>query len=213
MDGDQRSGRIEAEADFLLALVDDADDITLHEMQRRLADDGIEVGIGSLWRFFDRSGITWKKTAHASEQDRPDVLKARQEWFDGQIDLDTEKLVLIDKTGLSTKMARRYGRSPGGKRCGSGVPHGHWKTTTFTGALRLTGTTAPMVLDGALNGIAFHAYVEQVLVPTLNPGDVVVIDYLPAHKANGVCQADGVRRAIEQAGGPVAISAAPTAPL
>jgi len=115
-----------------------------------------------------------KKTAHASEQDRPDVLTRRQDWFDGQIDLDPEKLVFIDETGLSTKMARRYGRSPRGERCRSGVPHGHWNTTTFTGALRITGMTAPMVLDGAMNGIAFRAYLEQVLVPTLKPGDVVV---------------------------------------
>lgn len=135
-----------------------------------------------------------KKTAHASEQDRPDILKRRQAWFDGQVDLDPERLVFIDETGLSTKMARRYGRSPRGERCRSGVPHGHWKTTTFTGALRITGMTAPMVLDGAMNGIAFRAYVEQVLVPALSPGDVVVMDNLPAHKA------EGVRQAIERAG-------------
>lgn len=135
-----------------------------------------------------------KKTAHASEQSRPDVLKSREEWFDSQLDLDPERLVFIDETGLSTKMARRYGRSPRGERCRSGLPHGHWKTTTFTGALRISGMTAPMVLDGAMNGIAFRAYVEQVLVPTLLPGDIVVMDNLPAHKA------EGVREAIEQAG-------------
>jgi transposase len=74
------------------------------------------------------------------------------------------------------------------------VPHGHWKTTTFTGALRLSGMTAPFVYDGAMNGNVFRAYVEQVLVPTLVPGDVVVMDNLPAHKAAGV------RDAIETAG-------------
>lgn len=62
------------------------------------------------------------------------------------------------------------------------MPHGHWKTTTFVGALRLEGMTAPMVLDGAMNGPAFLAYVEQVLAPTLSPGDIVVLDNLPAHK-------------------------------
>jgi transposase len=134
-----------------------------------------------------------KKTAHASEQERPDLLKRRQAWFDEQLELDPEKLVFIDETGLSTKMARRYGRAPRGERCRSGVPHGHWKTTTFTGALRLSGMTAPMLLDGAMNGIAFRAYVEQVLVPTLRPGDVVIMDNLPAHKA------EGVRTAIEAA--------------
>jgi transposase len=102
--------------------------------------------------------------------------------------------VFIDETGLSTKMARLRGRAPRGERCRAGVPHGHWKTTTFTGALRLTGMTAPFVYDGAMNGNVFLAYVEQVLVPTLSPGDVVVMDNLPAHKAAGV------RDAIEAAG-------------
>ncbi len=91
-------------------------------------------------------------------------------------------------------MARRYGRAPRGQRCQAPVPHGHWKTTTFVGALRLEGMTAPMVLDGAMHGAAFLAYVEQVLVPTLKPGDIVVMDNLPAHKPVAV------RRAIEAAG-------------
>jgi len=91
-------------------------------------------------------------------------------------------------------MARTRGRAPRGERCRAPVPHGHWKTTTFTGALRLSGMTAPMVLDGPMNAAAFVAYVEQVLAPTLQPGDVVVMDNLPAHKAGGV------RAAIEQAG-------------
>ncbi len=91
-------------------------------------------------------------------------------------------------------MARRYGRAPRGQRCRAPVPHGHWKTTTFVGALRLQGMTAPMVLDGAMHGAAFLAYVEQVLVPTLKPGDVVVMDNLPAHKPLAV------RRAIAAAG-------------
>jgi transposase len=110
------------------------------------------------------------------------------------LDLDPAKLVFIDETGLSTKMARLRGRALCGERCRAGVPHGHWKTTTFTGALRLTGMTAPFVYDGAMNGTVFLAYVEQVLVPTLSPGDIVVMDNLPAHKASGV------REAIEKAG-------------
>jgi transposase len=102
--------------------------------------------------------------------------------------------VFIDETGASTKMARRYGRAPRGERCRAPVPHGHWKTTTFVGALRLEGMTAPMLLDGAMHGAAFLAYVEQVLVPTLQSGDVVVMDNLPAHKPAAV------RKAIEAAG-------------
>ena len=74
------------------------------------------------------------------------------------------------------------------------MPHGHWKTTTFVGALRLGGMTAPMVLDGAMYGAAFRAYVEQVLVPTLSPGDIVVMDNLSAHRSAAV------RDAIQSAG-------------
>ena len=91
-------------------------------------------------------------------------------------------------------MARRYGRAPRGERCQAPVPYGHWKTTTFVGALRLEGMTAPMVLDGAMHGAAFLAYVEQVLVPTLSPGDIVIMDNLSAHKS------PAVRHAIEAAG-------------
>jgi transposase len=91
-------------------------------------------------------------------------------------------------------MARLRGRSKRGERCRAAIPHGHWKTTTFTAGLRLGGLTAPMVLDGPMNGVAFRVYIEQVLVPTLKPGDVVIMDNLPAHRVSGV------REAIEAAG-------------
>jgi transposase len=91
-------------------------------------------------------------------------------------------------------MARLYGRSRRGCRCVAAVPHGHWKTTTFVGALRLGGMTAPMVLDGPMDGAAFLVYVEQVLIPTLREGDIVVMDNLPAHKPAAI------RQAIERAG-------------
>jgi transposase len=102
--------------------------------------------------------------------------------------------VFIDETGASTKMTRLYGRARRGQRCRAPIPHGHWKTTTFTGALRLDGLTAPMVLDGPMNVAAFQAYVEQALIPMLKPGDIVVMDNLPAHKPASV------RRSIEAAG-------------
>ena len=134
-------------------------------------------------------GCRSKKTAHASEQQRPDVVRRRQAWFDAQPDLDPERLVFIDETGASTKMARRYGRTPRGERCRAPGPYGHWKTTTFVGALRFEGITAPMLLDGAMHGAASLAYVEQVLVPTLKPGNIVVMDNLPAHKPVAVREA------------------------
>src|SRR6516225_8263982 len=86
-------------------------------------------------------------------------------------------------------MARLYGRAPRGERCCAPVPHGHWKTTTFTAGLRYDGISAPMVLDGPMNGEAFLAYVEEALVPELRPRDIVIMDNLPAHKVHGVRQA------------------------
>ena len=115
-------------------------------------------------------------------------------WFEAQPDLDPTRLVFIDETGASTKMARLRGRARRGQRCRAPIPHGHWKTTTFTGALRLSGMTAPMVLDGPMNADAFRAYIDQVLVPTLAPGDVVIMDNLPAHRSATI------RDAIEAAG-------------
>jgi transposase len=98
--------------------------------------------------------------------------------------------VFIDETGASTKMARLYGRCARGQRLRVGLPHGHWKTTTFVAGLRLSGFTAPMVLDGPMTGPWtgpwFAAYVEQVVVPTLRPGDVVILDNLPPHKSAAV---------------------------
>jgi len=91
-------------------------------------------------------------------------------------------------------MARLRGWAAKGQRCRAAVPHGHWKTTTFTAGLRLNGLTAPMLLDGPMHGSAFRAYVEQVLVPELRSGDIVVMDNLPAHKVAGV------RETIEAAG-------------
>ena len=91
-------------------------------------------------------------------------------------------------------MVRLRGRALKGERCRASVPFGHWKTTTFTAALRSTGLTAPLVLDGPMDGVAFLAYVRQVLVPGLKPGDIVIMDNLPAHKVKGV------REAIEGAG-------------
>jgi transposase len=122
------------------------------------------------------------------------VAAERQAWRDAQLDLDPRRLVFVDETGASTKMARLYGRSAQGTRCVGAIPHGHWKTTTFVGGLRLSGIAAPMVLDGAMNGPAFLAWVEQMLAPALEPGDIVVMDNLPAHKPAAV------RAAIESRG-------------
>ncbi|MGI8724086.1 MAG: transposase [Methyloceanibacter sp.] len=84
---------------------------------------------------------------------------ARRRWFEGQLDLDPERLIFIDETGASTRMARLRGRARKGERCRASIPHGHCKTTTFTAGLRLDGLTAPMILDGPMHGGALLAYI------------------------------------------------------
>ena len=118
----------------------------------------------------------------------------RSAWAEKVPGLDPTKLVFLDETGANTKMTRRYGRAPRGQRLVGRVPHGHWKTTTFVAGLRAEGLVAPMVIDGAMNGDLFVAYARQVLVPTLRPGDIVVLDNLSRHKRVATV------RAIEGAG-------------
>jgi transposase len=130
-----------------------------------------------------------KKTLHAAEQHREDVTEERNHWQELQKTLDIEKVVFIDETWTKTNMTPSHGRAERGKRVIEHVPHGHWKTTTFVGALRHDGLTAPMVLDGAINGNYFLAYVEQVLLPTLHEGDIVVMDNLSSHQVTGVSEA------------------------
>jgi transposase len=111
-----------------------------------------------------------------------------------QPSLDPSRLVFLDETWATTNMARRYGRAPRGERALDAAPHGRWRTTTVVAALRADGVTAPLVLEGAINGPAFLAYVEQFLAPALRPGDVLVLDNLSSHKVAGV------REAVEAAG-------------
>jgi transposase len=155
---------------------------------------GIAASRTALWRFYEQHGVTFKKTLHAAEQQRADVAGARRRWIREQGTLDPERLVFIDETCTSTAMVRLRGRGPRGERLVDYAPHGHWKTITFVAGLRRHGMTAPFVLDGAMNGPMFLAYVDQCLVPTLKRGDIVVMDNLPVHKAAGA------QEAIEAAG-------------
>lgn len=133
-----------------------------------------------------------KKVLIASERDRPDVASQRTDWFAQQTGFDPSRLVFIDETWVKTNMTRPRGRAPRGQRLLDKVPHGHWKTTTFLAALRCSGLTAPLVIDGGINGALFLKWVKQELVPTLRKGDIVVMDNLSSHKVAGVRDAIAV---------------------
>ena len=109
--------------------------------------------------------------------------------------LDASRLIFLDETWATTNMARSHGRALRGERLVAPVPYGHWHTTTFLCGLRQDGLVAPLVLDGAINGAAFLAYVEQMLCPTLHPGDIVICDNLASHKVSGVREAIEARGA------------------
>src|SRR6266571_4842862 len=126
------------------------------------------------------TGSALKKIVHAAEQERPDVAEARQRWREDQPSLDPARLVFIDETGTSTNMTRLRGRGPRGAR--------------VVGGVRCGAVTAPFVIDRPMNGLIFRTYLERCLIPTLTPGDIVIMDNLSAHKVAGV------REALEAAG-------------
>jgi transposase len=129
-----------------------------------------------------------------SEQTRPDVARKRTRWKTYQDRIDRKRLVFIDETWVKTNMAPLRGWGPRGQRLKALAPYGHWKTMTFLAALRHDCIDAPWVFDGPINGDSFKAYVTEVLVPALQPGDVVVLDNLGSHKSKAV------RRAIRAVG-------------
>ena len=125
----------------------------------------------------------------ADERERPDVKRRRDRWQRHQGRIDPTRLVFIDETWVKTNMAPLRGWAPKGKRLPGAAPFGHWNTSTFIAALRHDRIDAPWVFDGPVNGDIFRIYVERVLVPTLRPGDVVVMDNLASHKGQAVRQA------------------------
>ena len=130
----------------------------------------------------------------AKEQDRPDVARRRRRWRLYQARVDPKRLVFIDETWTKDNMTPLRGWSPRGERLTAKAPFGRWRTMTFIAALRCDRIDAPCLFDGPINGEAFLAYVRTLLVPTLSPGDIVVMDNLGSHRGKLV------RRAIRQAG-------------
>jgi transposase len=129
-----------------------------------------------------------KKSVAAGERDRPDVARRRVQWIKYQDRIAPERLVFIDETGTRTDMAPLRGWAPRGERLTAKVPHGRWKTMTFLAALRHDRIDAPWFIEGPIDGASFRVYVEKVLLPTLRPGDVVIMDNLGSHKGKAVRQ-------------------------
>jgi transposase len=138
--------------------------------------------------FFAGSILAIKKSLFAAEQQRADVVRRRQRWRNVQQRLDPARLVFIDETWIKTNMAPLRGWAPRGQRLIAHAPHGRWRTLTFLAALRCDAITAPCVIDGPINGQWFAAYVEQILLPTLHRGDIVILDNLGSHKSRQVRQ-------------------------
>jgi len=125
----------------------------------------------------------------ASERDRPDIARRRAQWTKRQSRIDPKRLVFIDETWTKTNMEPLRGWAPRGERLVAKVPHRHWKTMTFVASLRYDRIEAPWLIDGPINGKGFRTYVEKALVPTLKPGDLVIMDNLGSHKGKAVRQA------------------------
>jgi transposase len=130
----------------------------------------------------------------ASEQDRPDVARRREQWAKYRNRIAPERLIFIDETWTKTNMAPLRGWAPRGSRLRAKVPHRRWKTMTFLAALRHDRIDAPWFIDGPINGERFRLYVEKVLVPTLRQDDLVIMDNLGSHRGKPI------RRAIRAAG-------------
>ncbi len=130
----------------------------------------------------------------AAEQARPDVARRRAQWCKYRNRINPDRLVFIDETWTKTNMAPLRGWAPRGQRIKAHVPHGHWQTMTFLAALRHDRVTAPWLLGGRINGDSFRIYVESVLVPTLSPGDIVIMAKIGSHTSHAV------RHAIRAAG-------------
>ncbi|HYX04643.1 MAG TPA: IS630 family transposase [Reyranella sp.] len=179
--------------DWLLRRCRDRE-FTLRGLVAELAERGLSVDYRVVWAFVHEEKLSYKKTLIASERERPDVARRRQQWMAYQDRIDPARLVFIDETWTKTNMAPLRGWSPLGQRLPAKVPHGRWTTMTFLAALRHDRVDAPWLIDGPINGDSFRQYIDEVLIPTLHPGDIVIMDNLGSHRSRAV------RRALRAAG-------------
>jgi transposase len=161
-------------------------DATLEELRQRL---GASCSLMTISRALRQLGLPRKKKIpRACEQDRPDVQERRREFCAELAGVDPRRLVYVDESGANTAMTRTHGRAPVGQRVYTNTP-GHWDSITMTYGLRLGGVTAPLAFEGATNTDIFESYVEDVLVPELKPGDVVIWDNLKPHQSEEAIEA------------------------
>jgi transposase len=172
--------------DRLRQLIREQPDATLKQLRE---DGGFACSLTTLWRSLRRQNLTRKKkTRHASERDRPDVQTKRRSFRRKAEQIEPERLVFVDETGVTTAMAPTYAWAPRGERADGSAP-GSWESITVIAALGLDGVRAPLAFPGSTDAAAFQSYVEQVLVPALHEGDVVVFDNLKPHLAPAVTEA------------------------
>jgi transposase len=180
-------GKLAPHMGALMRWGDAEPDVTMPELSAKIvAATGVQVHPASLSRALLKAGYSLKKTLLASECGRDDVSHARQSWRvyrQPSLRKEPHRLVFIDETATTTKMTRLRGRARRDQRLKARAPFGHWKTQTFIAALRCDGLTAPWVIDCPMNRTTFETYVETQLAPTLNPGDVVILDNLSSHKS------------------------------
>jgi transposase len=170
----------------LRELVQKQPDATLEELRQRL---GVSCSLMTISRALRKLGLPRKKKIPRSqEQDRPDVQEQRQEFCAKLAGVDPRRLVFVDESGANTAMTRTHGRAPVGQRVYTNTP-GRWESITMTCGLRLSGVTAPLAFRGATNTDIFETYVQEVLVPELKPGDVVIWDNLKPHKSEEAIEA------------------------
>jgi transposase len=178
----------QAARERLRALVEETPDATLEALKQKL---GVSGSVMIICRALQKLGLPLKKKSrHAAERDTPEVRKRRRE-FRKEVDpIEPGRLVFVDETGVTTAMTPTYGRAPRGERVEATAP-ASWESVTVIAALGLDGVRAPLAFSGAVNAATFLSDVEQVLVPALRHGDVVVFDNLRSHLSPAVFEAIG----------------------
>jgi transposase len=176
---------------ILRDLVEEQNDATLNELQEKFHEKtGIFVSSGTISSALKKLKLPRKKkTFHATERENnPEIIQKREEYIQKMPTIDTQHAVIVDEFGINLGMAREYGRAPPGQRAEGHRPCNPGENITVIAGLSCHGIIAPLMFPGAINGEIFKVYVEQVLVPELKSGDVVIIDNLSSHKVQGIEQ-------------------------